>query len=275
MLTVLAGVQGIAHLAAPVSLKFTDPEPVINTAVSATRGILESAVKESSVQSVILMSSIAAVQSQREGPYVFTEKDWNDQILDLLAQFGKGLPALGIYAASKVAAEKAFWKFRDDQKPAFAMTAVAPVFVSGPPLVVPRSSSAINEPIMHIWQIISGQEIPPPPAGFSWYVDVRDVADLVVYGVENQDKAGGERYIAAAHFGPPQAAADVLRGAYPEKAEVIKDGNPGEGYEPGFKVPGEQSIDGSKAMKALGRSYRPYEETIVDTAKVLEKVSKE
>lgn len=125
MLTSL-GVTAIAHLAAPVSLTFTDPEPVLKGAIEGTLRALEAAHKEPSVRSFVLMSSIAAIVSTKQGPYVFTEADWNDEAGAAVAKLGKKAPGGMIYRASKTAAERALWNFRDEKKPQFATTSVNP-----------------------------------------------------------------------------------------------------------------------------------------------------
>lgn len=126
----LPGVHAIAHLATPVGFHFTDPEPILEAAVQGTTGILESATKESSVKSIVLMSSVAAVLSEKPAGYNFTEKDWNLDAMPAIEQLGKSSPGPLIYTASKVASEQAFWKFREEKKPSFSMTAINPVYVS-------------------------------------------------------------------------------------------------------------------------------------------------
>lgn len=122
------GVHAIAHTASPVSLSFTDPEPVLHAAVNGTKSILESSLKAGpQLRTVVFMSSIAAVFSNHEPPYTYTEKDWNNVSEDLVKQLGKNAPGPQIYIASKAAAEKAFWKFRDGNKPSAAFAAINPV----------------------------------------------------------------------------------------------------------------------------------------------------
>lgn len=266
------GVDYIAHLAAPVSLSFTDAQKVLNTATTSVTRILESATKELSVKSFVFMSSVTAVRGAKEGPYTYTESDWNEDVLRLLEKLGEKAPGPLIYASSKVAAEKVFWKFRDERKPNFSMTAVNPVFVTGPPLVQPTSPERIGETVEYLWEVVSGKDVPEPLAGFAWYVDVRDVAFLVVKATEKGTELDGERILSSAHYGPPQAAADILREAFPEKRDFIKEGNPGEGYKPRFKPLGEQDVDGSKAVKVMEREYLPYEATVIDAAKMFEKL---
>ncbi|KAL0940090.1 nad dependent epimerase [Colletotrichum truncatum] len=262
------GVVAIVHLAQPVTFAFPHPNVLLELVRTATTRILESATNVLSVKSVVLMASISSVLQRKEGPYTYTEKDWNHEALDLVAQLGEKAPGPLVYVASKVAGEKAFWEFRDKQKPSFTMTAVHPVYVSGPPLTSPESADKIAGSLAYIWKVMSGEEIPGPLAGFGWYVDVRDVAKLVVFAVENADQADGERYISSSAYGPPQAAADILRKSYPDLP--IKEGQPGEGYLPGFKTPGKLIVDGSKAEKAVGEEYIPYDQSVLDTAKMFE-----
>ncbi|KAK7424753.1 hypothetical protein QQX98_000333 [Neonectria punicea] len=266
----IKGVYAIAHLAAPVSFKFTDPDPVLEAAEEGTRGILKSALNESSIKSFIQMSSIAAVMNKKEDSPRFTEADWNTESLEAVKQHGKKSPGPLIYLASKVASERAFWEFRVKNKPSFTMTAINPTFVMGPPVAL-ESLSKISETTAFILQVFAGQEIPAPISPDPGYVDVRDIARVVVFGVKHADKADGERYILAKGVITPQAAADVLREAFPDRRDIIKTGTPGKGYYPGFSFPETRFIDGSKAIKATGQDHYTAEQTIIDTAGFLEK----
>lgn len=97
------------------------------------------------------------------------------------------------------------------------------------------------------------------------YIDVRDVARLVVFAVDHPDMTNGERYLLAAHCSPAQAVADLLREAYPERASIIHKGNPGEGYLPDYRFPPEGIVlDGSKAVRVTGQDYIPWRKTVLD-----------
>lgn len=120
------GVSAVAHLASPVSFTYTDPEPVMHAAIVGTTGILESAANEPSVKHLVLMSSIVAVLSPKAN-HTFTEADWNTVAEDILKKDGKEAGGFIIYAASKTAAERALWKFRDERRPSFTVTALNPV----------------------------------------------------------------------------------------------------------------------------------------------------
>jgi nucleoside-diphosphate-sugar epimerase len=99
----------------------------MHTAVTGTTTILNSAQKAGpQLKSVVIISSIAAISSAKESPYTFTEKDWNDVSEAEVKRLGKETPGGHIYRVSKTASERAFWKFRDEKKPAFTMTAINP-----------------------------------------------------------------------------------------------------------------------------------------------------
>jgi nucleoside-diphosphate-sugar epimerase len=110
---------------------FTDPEPVLHAAVVGTTTILASAYNNAGPQlkSVIMMSSIAAVKTQDQPPYTLTEKDWNNWAEKVIEEKGKETDGGTIYVGSKAASEKAFWKFKDEREPTWAMASINPVYV--------------------------------------------------------------------------------------------------------------------------------------------------
>ncbi|KAH7138109.1 hypothetical protein B0J11DRAFT_513605 [Dendryphion nanum] len=270
--TAVKGVTAIAHLAAPVSFGFTDPVPILHAAVNGTKTILESALQFAGPQlkTVVIMSSIAAVLNGSPPPYKLSEKDWNNFAEGMVEAQGKETPGPIIYVASKAAAEKAFWAFRDEKKPSWSMTAVNPVFVIGPPLLAPKTEKDVGETYAAIWQIFKGEAFPEPSAGLPHVVDVRDVAKLTLYPIEHPAETNGERYIASAAVGHPQAVADILRNEFPEAKDRIREGTPGQGYKKGFEADETlvNPVDGGKGEKALG-GYIKYEKSVVDTAKAL------
>ncbi|KAI1119113.1 NAD(P)-binding protein [Nemania sp. NC0429] len=278
------GVQAVAHLATPVVFDSGDVEYIVGTAVRGTLSILESALKEASsaaekgeekngLTSFVLMSSTSAVRSAVPGPAVFTEKDWNTQAEDNVREAGDEAFGHVIYAASKVASERAFWDWMKEKKPPFVATSLCPCWVGGPPLYLPSSPKGIAETTLFIWEVFSGQEFPAGPAGYGTYVDVRDVARMTEWAVSHPEIAGGERYIVGGNgnVGAPQAAADILRKAYPDRRDIIKEGTPGEGYLPGYAFdPEGVRASSSKAIEATGQDWITYDKMVLDTAKFFE-----
>lgn len=83
--------------------------------------------------------------------------------------------------------------------------------------------------------MFSGQTTCVPPAmEINGYVDVRDVAGIHLWCMEHPKRSDGQRYIVSAGLGTPQAAADILRQAYPSREDVIPRGEPGKGYLPDY-----------------------------------------
>ncbi|SPQ20734.1 fb83974c-ddb9-48a4-a33d-28eb76c8fc16 [Thermothielavioides terrestris] len=268
------GIDAVAHLASPVSFDFTDPEPVIRSAVDGTLRVLESSLKEPRIKNFVFMSSVVAMVQQPLEGHTHTEADWNTWAEDVVAEQGKNTPGRIIYIASKAAAEKVLWKFRDEHKPHFTVTSINPSFVAGPPLATPSSADKISMSNQQIPDVYNGKPLDQAgvSAGVDAYVDVRDVARLVVFGVEHADKADGERFLTAAYFSPGQAVADILRDAFPERAGIIQKGNPGQGYEPDYRFPKQLVFDGTKAVRFTGQDYIPWRQTVLDTVEKLKPV---
>ena len=267
------GVTAIAHLASPVSFNFTDPEPIIHAAVNGTKTILESALHAGpQLKSFVVLSSIAAVRSLAPAPYTFTEKDWNDWAEPVVAAKGKDAPGMAIYSASKVAAEKTFWAFRDEKRPPFALSSLNPVYVIGPPLIAPKTVADITETVHPIWNVLSGGEFAPPGInpGIGNVVDVRDVAAQIGHIIAHPEETNGERYISAAAVTTPQSLADILRKAFPDAEGRIVKGTPGQGYSSDYQVLDKENVqvtDGSKAKKLLSSGeYISHEKSVIDTA---------
>ena len=234
--------------------------------------MLDSALQHAGPQlsSVVLTSSIAAVSSPDKGHYHYTERDWNDWAEPLAIAGGANAP---FYSASKAASEKAFWKFRDEHKPPFAFTAVQPSVVTGPPINPPADASGLNETLRPVWNLLSGAVAAiPPNIGTAGYIDVRDVAGVHVWCATHPAEADGHRFFTTAGRGTNQATADILRKAYPDRADVIPKGEPGSDYEPdyGFLRDGP-SYDNELAKKAVGGEFINYEKAILDSAKALER----
>lgn len=140
----------------------------------------------------------------------------------------------------------------------------------GPPAAL-ESIDKLSMTTAFIWTVFSGQDIPAPILATPSYVDVRDVARAVVFGIQKPEIANNERYLLTQGFVFPQTAADILRKHFPESHDRIKVGHPGEGLEHAAAVEKGATIDGSKLVKASGQGYYSLDETVVDTAKALEK----
>ncbi|KAF4443729.1 hypothetical protein F53441_11371 [Fusarium austroafricanum] len=273
------GVTAVAHLAAPVDFSNTDVDYVIGSSLQGTLGILESAAKESSLRTFVYMSSIVAIRGlgrAKNPEQGYSEEDWNDQADEVLAQAGSEATGHQIYVASKVKAERAFWEFRKNNSSRinFTMTAVNPVWVAGPPLILPEDPEKLSETAIVPYRIMNGEDMPSPGPGNGTHVDVRDVARLIVFAVDNKNVADGQRYIAGGNgnFANIQAYRDLLRKTYPDRKEIIGEGEPGKGYVQDYSIPeGGFKIDARKAVKATGQKWIPFDKMVLDSAKAYEK----
>jgi nucleoside-diphosphate-sugar epimerase len=143
--------------------------------------------------------------------------------------------------------------------------------------VLPETPDKINETNDFIWKVFSGQDafsdktIPSNAVGLAAHVDVRDVARVTLFGVEHSDVAKNQRYLLSGGWGTTQAAADILRRAYPERRHIIKEGNPGGNYLPDFSYPdGAPKLNTSKAVRETGQDWIGFEKTVLDAAKAFE-----
>lgn len=138
---------------------------------------------------------------------------------------------------------------------------------AGPPIVPPKTPSEINISTKVIWDVFTG--VPLDKAGipgvYPGYVDVRDVARAVVYAVEHPEETDGERFILARWYSPPRKLADLLGKMYSGDKELIEAGTEGESYDADFEFPSRIVFDGSKIVRATGKEYIPWEQTVVDT----------
>lgn len=99
--------------------------------------MLASALKHgTAVKRVVVTSSVAAVLEAVPDPPVFTERDWNQLSIDEVETKGKDASAADKYRASKTLAERAAWKFMEnnEDKVHFDLVVINPPMVMGPVL---------------------------------------------------------------------------------------------------------------------------------------------
>jgi len=258
------GVDAIAHMASPFHFNADEPEELIRPAVNGTVGILKSAKKNNpKVKRVVITSSVAAIMdSTAKPPKTFTEADWNPISIKECEEKGRDAAPGDKYRASKTLAEKAFWKYIDDEKPSFDGATINPPLVLGPIIHPCDSPDSLNTSVAAFYGWLAGQktekDLPGPGGNF---IDVRDVAKAHVRALEVEE-AGGERFIVG---NGPFSGNDycvILNKEYPDQPKVPKgDPNAREEINSGSLV-----FDGAKCTKILGIKYTPIETTVKDMA---------
>ncbi|KAH7906355.1 hypothetical protein BJ138DRAFT_1016362 [Hygrophoropsis aurantiaca] len=197
------GVHAVEHVASPVDLALEDPYELINPAVKGTVGMLQSVLNHgTSIQRIVITSSVAAVIHDDPTPLIFDESDWNEQCLEILARGGPQLTGPMKYRASKTLAEKAAWKFWEDNqtKIKWDIVVINPPYVFGPTIHEAASPSALNVSTVEWYNYVvrptsSGatNEFLATTGSGGW-VDVRDLAEAHVQSLE-REAAGSKRII--------------------------------------------------------------------------------
>ncbi|KAI2621794.1 NAD(P)-binding protein [Hypoxylon sp. NC1633] len=266
----VVGCSAIFHLASPVSETWTlHPAEVVRMAVNGTIGILDSALKAGpQLRSVVFMSSVAAIFDVPPEPRVYSEKNWNTTSEPAVTKLGQDAGGLHAYCASKTVAERVFWRFREEKKPAFAMTSIQASYIIGPPLVPWKTKEQIPYSISPVWRLLQGEDVPGPMLLYESSIDIRDVARVILWSALDPKKADGERFLCASAAGGAQAIADILNKHRPSLS--VAKGDPGQGYESDYAAAsGAIAFDSTKALRATGQDWIPYETTIIDTAEFL------
>jgi len=261
-----AGCDFVLHVASPFppGVPKSEDELIVPAREGALRVLRAS--REAGVKRVVMTSSFAAVgygHPPRSTP--FTEADWSDP----------ASKETGPYPKSKTLAERAAWDFVSSEGRGLELAVVNPVGVLGPVLGPDFSTS-----ILMIQRFMDGA-VPGCPRLSFGLVDVRDVADLHLRAMTHP-AAKGERFIASA-----SDAVEMV-----EIARVLKEGlGAAASRVPTRKVPDllvriaalrdpavrtvlpelgkVKRISSEKARRVLGWAPRPYEESVVDTARSL------
>ena len=126
-------VNAVIHMATDTSFS-ADPNQVVAPTVAGVLNILRSAARMPSVKRFVLTSSsVAALFPQPGKEITVGADDYNDEAEDIAWAPAPYEPerAFAVYAASKNAGEKAFWKFVKEEKPNFVANTVLPNFNVG------------------------------------------------------------------------------------------------------------------------------------------------
>lgn len=180
------GVSAIAHVATIATFD-PDPNNVIPQTIAGVETILKDAAKERSVKSFVYTSSVVAAAAPfADTPFHVTEDSWNDVAVEMAWSPPPYTPdrAMVTYSASKVAAERALWKFVDKENPHFRVNAVLPFTVFGA-LLHPKQNASTDGWLFSLyhgdngpWQMIKASMcissvcythriVFPPPSSFT------------------------------------------------------------------------------------------------------------
>ncbi|KAG8494426.1 hypothetical protein CXB51_011886 [Gossypium anomalum] len=202
----------VFHVATPVNFASEDPEnDMIKPATQGVVNVLKACAKAKTVKRVVLTSSAAAVSinTLNGTDLVMTEKDWTD--IEFLSS---AKPPTWGYPASKTLAEKAAWKFAEENN--IDLITVIPSLMTGPSLtpMVPSSIGLATSLISGNEFLINALKGMQMLSGSISITHVEDVCRAHVFLAEKETASG--RYICSAVNTSVPELAKFLNKRYPD-----------------------------------------------------------
>lgn len=241
----IKGCEGVFHVASPVpSTTVPNPEvELIEPAVKGTLNVLR-ACDEAKVKRVVIVSSVVAVCMNPSLPkgQVMDENWWSDK------EYCRATK--NWYCLSKTEAESEAWECA--KRSGLDVVTICPSLILGPNLhsAVNASSKVLIKLLTEGYESLENK--------LRHLVDVRDVAEALLLVYEKPEAEG--RYICTAHEIRTEDLVEKLRNIYPNY-----------NYPKSFTEEEEGINLSSEKLQRLGWSYRPLEETLIDSVESYQK----
>lgn len=262
----LEGCDTVLHMASPYQLDVKDPQrDLVDPAVHGTTAILTACANTPGIERVVLTSSMAAVTDEPDEHHVLTESDWNTT----------STLTRNPYYLSKVKAERVAWAFVETQRPSWDLVAINPYLVIGPSL-----TPSLNTSNKVIADLLNG--VYPAIVRLTWgVVDVRDVADAHLRAMDTRGASG--RYLCVAGTITARRMVALLRDNGYDKYRLPTFGLDGAVGTAIARVAARAQssgvrqyllthlgrgfrFDNAKIRTELGMTFRPVEQTVLETA---------
>ncbi|GMP44407.1 hypothetical protein CsSME_00013352 [Camellia sinensis var. sinensis] len=213
---------------------------LIEPAVKGTLNVLK-ACSEANVKRVVVVSSGAAISLNPEWPkgQVKDETCWSD------AEYCRRTN--NWYCLSKTKAESEAFEYA--KRSGLDVVRVCPTHVLGPMLQSTANASSL------VLIKLSKEGYDEFKNNLRMIVDVRDVAEALLLAYEKPEAEG--RYMCTAYMIKSQDLVKILRKNYPNY-----------NYPKKFTEGKEEEKLNSEKLQKLGWSYRPIEETLVDSIEI-------
>jgi nucleoside-diphosphate-sugar epimerase len=182
---------------------------VILRTVAGATNIFRSAIRESSIESIVYTSdSFAVLLPEADKAMTVTSADYNDSAISAVqnpydlekVKANAWDPTLAIelvtWAAAKAHAEKAVWQFATSHNPTFQIASIIPNMNFGPPIGdLPLSSTGKSIPDLLL-------NTPNPDLYFpcQYFVNVRDCAKVHVAALLDANQSGKRLFVCAEPF---------------------------------------------------------------------------
>ncbi|KAF9686570.1 hypothetical protein SADUNF_Sadunf02G0002900 [Salix dunnii] len=271
----IKGCEGVFHVASPVpSTTVPNPEAsveLIEPAVKGTLNVLR-ACDEAKVKRVVVVSSVVSVYMNPSLPkgQMMDEKCWSDK------EYCRATK--NWYCLSKTAAESEAWECVKTS--GLDVVTICPSLILGPILHSAVNASSKSVPVAHgslearnlkpriLCHLLIAHCCSARDAIAEGYeslenklrhlVDVRDVAEALLLVYEKPEAEG--RYICTAHAIRTKDLEEKLRNIYPNY-----------NYPKSFTEEEAGIKLSSEKLQRLGWSYRPLEETLMDSVESYQK----
>nr|AUV64091.1 dihydroflavonol 4-reductase [Euphorbia pulcherrima] len=199
----IKGCSGVFHVATPMDFDSKDPEnEVIKPTVRGVLDIMKACSKAKTVRRIIFTSSAGTVDVEQHKKPLYDENCWSD--LDfILATKMTGW----MYFVSKTMAEKAAWKFAEENN--IDLISIIPTLVVGPfimPSMPPSLITALSP--------ITGNEAHYSIIKQGHYIHLDDLCNAHIYLFEHSKAKG--RYFCSSHDATIHEIARLLRQKYPQ-----------------------------------------------------------
>ncbi|GJE86708.1 aldehyde reductase [Phanerochaete sordida] len=194
------GVDAIEHTASPFHMRAKHPQEMIVPAVEGTLSVLRSALAHANdtVKRVVVTASCASVITAQPTPRTFSEADWNELSPRMCEERGADASNTDMYRASKTLAERAAWRFAEENKDKlrFDVAVLNPPFVWGPFIHEVDKPENLNQSMLDWYDTVVKGTRPEEQltSVSSCFVDVRDLGLAHTLALEKEE-AGGERII--------------------------------------------------------------------------------
>nr|AJF94633.1 anthocyanidin reductase [Onobrychis viciifolia] len=208
----IAGCELVFQLATPVNFASEDPEnDMIKPAIKGVLNVLKACARAKEVKRVVLTSSAAAVTiNELKGTgLVMDESNWSD-----IEFLNTAKPPTWGYPASKALAEKAAWKFAEENN--IDLITVIPTLTTGPSLTpdIPSSVGLATSLITGNDFLINAMKGMQFLSGSISITHVEDICRAHIFLAEKQSASG--RYICCAHNTSVPELAKFLSKRYPQ-----------------------------------------------------------
>ncbi|KAI6765920.1 hypothetical protein HG530_006990 [Fusarium avenaceum] len=245
----MKGISAVIHLA-NIGEMSPDPNVAFASAEEVALNVCRSAAKEPSIQRFVLAAGLWSSVWPKPGDDSRITKDtWNED----LVKMAKAPPPydlsrmLAVYLAARVDAEKAVWKFVEDEKLPWVVNSVAPCWLLGAPLH-PRHLSLM--PTQLLQQLYLGKTEALVENTTVYYTHVSDAAVIYLAAAVDPEVKGCRIPALGKSFNWNNALA-IMREAYADE-DIAEDFVPGD---PVLSYKIEDNIAPGLLQKWAGRDW--------------------